>query len=154
MRRSDKEITDYQEIAAILERAAVCRLGLSIDDCPYIVPVNFVVRNNYLYFHTSPEGRKIDILRKNNRVCFEIDIDIEVVPGEVSCSWGTRYRSVIGCGRAFFLKETLEKQQALNLLMEKYSGRKDFSYKTEALDKVAVFSISIEKITGKKSGYP
>ncbi len=153
MRRSDKEITDYQEIAAILEKAAVCRIALSDDDCPYIVPVNFVVRNNCLYFHSSSEGGKIDILRKNNRVCFEIDIDIEIVSGEVSCAWGTRYRSVIGFGRAFFLKETTEKQQALNYLMEKYAGLKDFSYKIEALEKVAVFSVSIEKITGKKSGY-
>ncbi len=77
MRRYDKEITDSGEIAAIMDKAAVCRIALVDGNCPYIFPVNFVVRNNYLYFHSSPEGRKIDILRKNNRVCFEIDIDTE-----------------------------------------------------------------------------
>jgi uncharacterized protein len=71
----------------------------------------------------------------------------------VPCSWGTRYLSVIGVGRAFFLEKTNEKQQALNYLMEKYSGKEDSSYKAEALEKVAVISVSIEKITGKKSGY-
>jgi uncharacterized protein len=64
MRRSDKEITDSREIAAIMEKAAVCRIALVDDDFPYIVPVNFVVRNNYLYFHSAGTGRKIDILRK------------------------------------------------------------------------------------------
>jgi len=152
MRRYDKEITDSGEIAAIMDKAAVCRIALVDGNCPYIFPVNFVVRNNYLYFHSSPEGRKIDILRKNNRVCFEIDIDTEIVQGDLPCSWGTRYRSVIGFGRASFL-ETTEKQQALNYLMQKYAGLNDFSYKAEALEKVAVLRVSMEKITGKKSGY-
>lgn len=153
MRRSDKEITDCQEIAAIMEKAAVCRIALVDDGSPYIVPVNFVVRDNYLYFHSSREGRKIDVLRKNNQVCFEVDIDVETAKVGVPCSWGTRYLSVIGFGLAFFLERTNEKKQALNYLMEKYSGKKDFSYKTEALEKVAVLSVKIEKITGKKSGY-
>jgi uncharacterized protein len=153
MRRRDKEITDNGEIATILEKAVVCRLALADGNCPYIFPVNFVVRNNYLYFHSSPEGKKIDILRRNNQVCFEIDIDTETVTGELPCSWGTRYRSVIGFGRASFLQETAEKQRALNYLVEKYAGKKDFSYKPEALDKVAVLCVSIEKMTGKKSGY-
>ena len=64
MHRSDKEITDSQEITAIMEKADICRIALADGDCPYIIPVNFVVRNNYLYFHSSPEGRKINILRK------------------------------------------------------------------------------------------
>ncbi|PKN70093.1 MAG: pyridoxamine 5'-phosphate oxidase family protein [Deltaproteobacteria bacterium HGW-Deltaproteobacteria-10] len=153
MRRSDKEIKDSGEIAAIMAQAAVCRIALIDDDYPYIVPVNFAVRNNYLYFHSSPQGRKIDILRKNNRVCFEIDSDVEIVPGDVPCAWGTRYRSVIGFGRALVLEKTQEKKQALDYLMEKYSDRKDFSYATEALENVAVFRIKIEMITGKKSGY-
>jgi uncharacterized protein len=153
MRRSDKEITDCQEIAAIMERAAVCRIALSDDDCPYIIPVNFVVRNNHLYFHSARAGRKIDILRKNNQVCFEIDIDIETAKGEVPCFWGTRYLSVIGFGRAFFLEKTNEKKKVLNYFMGKYAGLKDFSYKPEALEKVAVLSVKMENITGKKSGY-
>jgi hypothetical protein len=153
VRRSDKEITDTKEIAAIMEKAAVCRIALSDDESPYIVPVNFVVRNNYLYFHSSRGGRKIDLLRKNNQVCFETDIDTEIVKGEEPCSWGTRYRSVIGFGRAFFLDKEPEKKEALNYLMEKYAGRGSFFYKTEVLEKMTIISIRIEKITGKKSGY-
>ena len=153
MRRRDKEITDSGEIATVMHKATVCRIALVDGNCPYIFPVNFVVHDNYLYFHSSPEGRKIDILRRNSQVCFAIDIDTETVPGDLPCSWGTRYRSVIGFGRASFLETTEEKQQALDYLVEKYAGVNEFSYKVEALEKVAVLRVSIEKITGKKSGY-
>jgi uncharacterized protein len=153
MRRSEKEITDYQEIAAIMEKAAVCRIALVDGDQPYVIPVNFVVKDNYLYFHSSRQGRKIDILRKNNRVCFEIDLDFATVRGDTPCSWGARYLSVIGSGRAAFLNTTEDKIQALNYLMEKYAGAGSFPYKDEALEKVVVICVWIEKITGKKSGY-
>jgi nitroimidazol reductase NimA-like FMN-containing flavoprotein (pyridoxamine 5'-phosphate oxidase superfamily) len=153
MRRSDKEITDCSEIAAIMEKAAVCRIALTDGDYPYIIPVNFVVRDNYLYFHSSREGRKIDLLRKNNQVCFEMDIDAEMVRRDIPCSCSTRYLSVIGFGRAFFLDTPGEKKKALNYLTEKYAGDGLFSYEAEALEKVAVISIEIEKLTGKKSGY-
>jgi len=153
MRRSDKEITDSKEIAVIMEKAAVCRIALVDNGSPYIVPVNFVVRDNHLYFHSSRDGRKIDLLRKNNRVCFEIDINTKIVKGDAPCSCGTRYLSVIGFGRAFFLEKATEKKKALNYLMEKYAGKGSFTYKSEVLEKVAVISVRIEKITGKKSGY-
>jgi nitroimidazol reductase NimA-like FMN-containing flavoprotein (pyridoxamine 5'-phosphate oxidase superfamily) len=152
MRRSEKEITDCSEIAAIMEKAAVCRIALTDDDFPYIIPVNFALRGNYLYFHSSPEGRKIDLLRKNNRVCFEMDIDVEIVRKDVPCFCSTRYLSVIGFGRAFFLNTPDEKKKALNYLTEKYVSAL-FSYGAEALEKVAVISIEIERLTGKKSGY-
>jgi nitroimidazol reductase NimA-like FMN-containing flavoprotein (pyridoxamine 5'-phosphate oxidase superfamily) len=152
MRRADKEITDCSEIAAIMERAAVCRIALTDGDYPYIIPVNFVIRDNYLYFHSSREGRKIDLLRKNNRVCFEMDVDVEIVRRDAPCFCSTRYLSVIGFGRAFFLDIVDEKKKVLNYLMEKYVGD-SFSYEAEALEKVAVISIEIKKLTGKKSGY-
>ena len=153
MRRSEKEITDYKEIAAIMEKAAVCRIALVDGDYPYIIPVNFVVRDNCLYFHSSREGRKTDVLRKNNHVCFEIDIDFATIQGDTPCFWDTRYLSVIGFGRAMFLNTTDEKIKALNYLMEKYAGTGSFSYKTEVLEKVEVVSVLIETVTGKKSGY-
>lgn len=153
MRRSEKEITDYKEMTAIMEKAAVCRIALVDGDYPYVIPVNFVVKDNYLYFHSSRNGRKIDILRKNNQVCFEMDIDAQIVPADVPCSWSTRYLSVIGFGRAIFLNTTEEKIKALNYLMEKYAGTGSFPYKAEALEKVVVICIRMEKITGKKSGY-
>ena len=153
MRRSDKEIKDSKAIATIMEKALVCRIALVDDDCPYIVPVNFVMCGNHLYFHSAAEGKKIEILKKNNQVCFEVDDRMEIVRGDYPCSWGTKYLSVIGFGRAFLLDEIEEKKKALNCLMKKYAGRKDFTYQEEALKKVIVVDIRVDTITGKKSGY-
>jgi uncharacterized protein len=151
MRRADKEITDLNEVAAIMEKAHVCRIALIDGEYPYIIPVNFVVRDNHLYFHSSPEGRKMELLRKNNRVCFEMDIDVEIVRRDTPCFCSTRYLSVIGFGRAFFLNTPDEKKKALNYLTQKYIGGL-FSYQAEALEKIAVVRIEIEKLSGKKSG--
>jgi uncharacterized protein len=153
MRRSDKEIKNSQEIANIMEKALVCRIALVDDDYPYIVPVNFVMRDNHLYFHSAAEGKKIAMLKKNNRVSFEADDRVEIVRGDSPCFWGTKYLSVIGFGRAFLIDEIEEKKKALNCLMEKYSGKKDFSYQEEALKKVIIVDVQVDNITGKKSGY-
>jgi nitroimidazol reductase NimA-like FMN-containing flavoprotein (pyridoxamine 5'-phosphate oxidase superfamily) len=151
MRRAEKEINDYQEIADIMKKAIVCRISLVDGDSPYIVPVNFAIHDNHLYFHSAREGKKIDILRKNNKVCFEMDVSTEITKGKEPCFWGVKYLSVIDFGQAFFLEKANEKKKALNVLMEKYAGVGSFSYQEEALRKVLVIDIRIEKISGKKS---
>jgi nitroimidazol reductase NimA-like FMN-containing flavoprotein (pyridoxamine 5'-phosphate oxidase superfamily) len=151
MRRAEKEIKENQEIAAIMQKADICRIALVDGDSPYIIPVNFAIHDNHLYFHSAMDGRKIDILRKNNKVCFEIDINTDIIKSDEPCSWGMKYLSVIGFGQAFFLEKSNEKKKALNVLMEKYAGEGSFSYQEAALKKVLVIDIRIEKISGKKS---
>ena len=153
MRRSDKEIKDNKEISAIMEKALVCRIGLAESNCPYIVPVNFVMRDNHLYFHCAYDGRKMEILKSNNRVCFEVEDGVSMVEGDSACSWGTKYLSVIGFGRAFLIEEAAAKKKVLNWLMEKYAGKNNYAYKEDALGKMVVIDIKIENMTGKKSGY-
>lgn len=151
MRRTEKEIKENQEITAIMQKAEVCRIALVDEDNPYIVPVNFAVQENHLYFHSAMDGRKIDILRKNNKVCFEIDIDTEIFKSSEPCSWGMKYLSVIGFGQAFFIENPGEKKKVLDLLMEKYAGTEAFSYNEKIFKKVLVIDVRIEKISGKKS---
>jgi len=151
MRRSDKEITDPTAIDAILQSAPVCRIALIDDGQPYVVPVNFAVSDNHLYFHSATSGRKIDILRKNSSVCFEVDVPGDLVSGETACSWGMKFKSVIGFGQAFFIESNDAKKKALDTLMKKYSGQDSFSYSDEALDKVLVIGVGISTISGKRS---
>jgi hypothetical protein len=151
MRRAEKEIKENQEIDAIMQKADVCRIALVDGDSPYIVPVNFVIHDNHLYFHSAMVGRKIDILRKNNKVCFEIDIGTEILKSSEPCSWGMKYLSVIGFGQAFFIEKSDEKKKALDLLMEKYAGTGFFSYNEKIFKKVFIIGVRIEKISGKKS---
>jgi uncharacterized protein len=80
------------------------------------------VNNNHLYFHSAKEGKKIDIIRKNNQVCFEMDVEGEIVKGQKACFWGMKYVSVIGFGQAFFIEDNIGKRKALDILMKKYAS--------------------------------
>ena len=82
MRRKEKEITDKTAIESIILRSSVCRLALSEDNHPYIVPLCFGYKDNTLYFHSALEGKKLDIMKNNNNVCFEFDIDYQIVEAE------------------------------------------------------------------------
>ena len=110
MRRKDREITDRAEIEAILHEAMVCRIGLADDGEPYVVPLSFGYEDGSVYIHSAPEGKKIALCwQKNPRCCFEVDICDGVIRGDTPCSWGMRYRSVIGFGRAVILADPQEK---------------------------------------------
>jgi nitroimidazol reductase NimA-like FMN-containing flavoprotein (pyridoxamine 5'-phosphate oxidase superfamily) len=152
MRRGDREIKDRKVIEEILARATVCRLGLCTGGMPYVVPLSFGYQNDRLYFHSAREGRKIDGIRENPSVCFEVDIDQEVVTGDTPCQWSVRYRSVIGFGKARLLEGIEEKRKALDVILAHYGGVSD-DYGEGAVDKVAVIEVRIENLTGKQSGY-
>jgi len=152
MRKKEKEITDIEEIEKIIKKAMVCRISLVDNDEPYIVPVCFGYERDALYFHGASEGRKVELIKKNNKICFEIDTDVEVVKTEKACGWTMKYRSVIGVGRACILENDEEKSHGLKLIVRQYTEG-DFSFPESALDSVLVVRVDIESITGKKSGY-
>jgi nitroimidazol reductase NimA-like FMN-containing flavoprotein (pyridoxamine 5'-phosphate oxidase superfamily) len=155
MRRSDKEIKDKNLMENILKEAHVCRIALCDDNKPYIIPMNFAFKDNNLYLHSALEGQKIDILNKNNNICFEVDIENEIVKSEKACDWGMKYYSVIGLGKSEFIKDINEKKKALDIIMQKYSenNTKSFQYSQSSFDKIVVIKVEITEITGKKSGY-
>lgn len=134
----------------IINRCLVCRLGLSDDGVPYVVPMNFGYEDNTLFFHAAPQGRKLDILRKNNQVCFEFDTDVEIITAEDSFGWGARYSSVIGFGTATFVDDPAEKRKAYDALMRHYAG-KTFSYADACVDCSVIIKVDIGSMTGKKS---
>ena len=152
MRRKDREITDINEIETIIKRATHCQIGLVDNDEPYVVPVNFGYERNALYFHGALEGRKVELIQKNNKVCFEMDTDVELVKSESSCDWAMKYRSVIGMGRAHILENDEEKLHGLRLIQRHYAEG-DTSIPKSKLDSVMVVKIEITSITGKKSKY-
>ena len=93
MRRGEREIKDRAEIDAVMRRCRVCRLGLCDGNEPYIVPICFGYDGQALYFHCAHEGRKIDIIRTNNRVGFEFDILESMKQTENVCSSSQRVAS-------------------------------------------------------------
>lgn len=151
VRRSDKEITERSALDEIINRCLVCRLALSDDGVPYVVPMNFGYEGNTLFFHSAREGRKLDILRKNSRVCFEFDTDVEIITSEDSTGWGTKYSCVIGLGTATLVDDPEEKRKAYDVIMRHYAGR-TFTYFDTCVDLSIVIRVAIDSITGKKSG--
>ncbi|HEM61208.1 MAG TPA: pyridoxamine 5'-phosphate oxidase family protein [Chloroflexi bacterium] len=152
MRRVEKEIKDRSTIEEILQRAVVCRLAVCEGNTPYIVPLNFGYKRGRLYFHSAPEGRKIEAIKANPNICFEVDVDLELVPDDIPCDWTVRYRSVIGFGRAHLLERTEEKREALDVILGHYA-QGPFEYTQEAVAQVAIIEVEIESLTGKQSGY-
>lgn len=150
MRRIDKEITDSQELNDILAAGRVMHIAMADGDEPYVVPVNYGVCDDAIYIHCAKDGRKIDIIRKNPKVCFNVAVDAELVVGKTSCSWTYHFRSVTGRGRASVLTEKSEKVAALDIIMKHY-GKNDNSYGDGAVEKIAIIKIKIEELTGKRS---
>ena len=143
------KITDIDEIEGIIKKALICRLGLVDNDEPYVIPVCFGYERGALYFHGSLKGRKVELIKKNNKICFEMDIDAELEKSEDPCKWAIKGKSVVGVGRASILEDDGEKSHALRLIMEHYSEG-DFSFPKPALDSVSVVRVDISSITGKK----
>jgi uncharacterized protein len=150
MRKSNKEITDRTIIDSIIRESRVCRLGLSDNGQPYVVPLSFGYDGKALYFHCAKEGRKLDIIRRNNRICIEFDSILSMVESDRGCGWSVRYRSVIGFGTASLIEGEDERKAALDILMAHYSDR-EYSYDEKSLGLTALVRIDIETLTGKQS---
>lgn len=153
MRRKDREIIDEQEIKEILEKAQIGHLALCDGDQPYVIPMNYGCKwENPLkiYFHCGTEGRKLDILKKNNKVCFEVDVDNEFIMGKLACSCSFNYRSIIAFGTIKIMTSREEIVHGLNIIMKQYTGKNDFEYSETALKITTVLEMTVHEITGKK----
>jgi uncharacterized protein len=150
MRRHDKEITDRGSIDTIIRKARVCRIALCDGTTPYLVPMCFGYDGRSLFLHSANEGRKIDVLRQNPKVCFEFETDCEVLPSDKPCSFSMRYRSVVGSGRTVFVEDLESRHHALQLILRQYSDE-TFILSDKALENIVIIRVDIEGITGKQS---
>lgn len=151
MRRSDREVTRFEDIVAIMRKCDVCRVALNDDGYPYIVPLNFGMTVDdgviTLYFHGALEGTKYELMRKDGRAAFEMDCGHRLVTdaGRGSCTMA--YESVAGRGRMEILNDE-EKEHALRILMEHYH-QEEFPYNQAVVPKTNVFRLVVEQVTGK-----
>ena len=153
MRRRDREISDIHELEEIINKADACRIALANDNIPYIVTMNFGYVNypqKVLFFHCANEGKKMDMLHKNNHVCFAMDIDHEIVKGTKGCDWGAKFTSIIGYGNIDILTEKADKMEGLNSIMSHYGGNHEYVYDDNVVEQTTVLRLRITEITGKK----
>ena len=150
MRRSEKEIQDKGVLTEILTSALICRVALFDEEYPYIVPMNFGYKDSALYFHCATEGKKIELIKQNNKVCFEVEKSHEIISDDLSCKWSTKYQSIIGVGEIEIISNTEDKRNGLDIIMNQH-GKCDNSYGAKAVDKVMVLKLRIKSLTGKQS---
>ena len=157
MTKRERQITDEQQITQILDGGKVLHLGLAVDNEPYVVPMNYgYVRENgklVLYLHSALRGKKLDMIRKNPRVFFEIDWDLTPFEGEKPCQYGLAYSSVMGRGTARIVEDVEEKIKAMSILMKTQTG-KDFSFNDALVSIVAVIRIDVDEYTAKHRPLP
>ncbi len=151
MRRSDREVKNFNDIVAIMEKCYVCRIALNNDGYPYILPLNFgmTVKGNQieLYFHGAMEGTKYDLIEKDNRASFEMDCEHRLVAETETGYCTMEYQSVIGQGHIEMLSDD-EKHDALCILMKHYH-QEVFPFNKAAMPRTKVFKLVVDKVTGK-----
>lgn len=154
MRRSEREVTDKNEIFEILSSCQVVRVALFDDEYPHIVPLSFGAEKEgetvAVYFHCASEGKKVKLIEKNDRVCVEADV-FDGYHGE-GMQITTLYKSVIGFGKVQKC-EGDEKVKGLRSLMEHcgYSPTDEMLKACAAFEKVAIYKITLDIVTGKKN---
>ena len=139
MRRKDREITDFNEIINIIKKCDVCRIALNDKDFPYIVPLNFGL---------DIQGKKLDLIAKDNRVTFEMDCDHNFILYEerMSCTMG--YESVIGHGVIETVPDE-NKYESLKILMRQYHAE-DVKFNTDMMRVTTVLKMTVIDMVGKR----
>ena len=154
MRRNDREVTDIKGIEEILQECKTCHIAMVDRGTPYVVPLNYgykILDGNVLelYFHSALEGRKLEVLKRNNKVCFEMSYEGELVHSETPCNSGYYFASVIGFGEAVFIEDIGEKYEALSVMFKHQTG-KDVVFTAEQAGSVCVFKVVSSDFTGKE----
>ena len=151
-----KSITDEQEMLSVIQKCEVCYLALSdTSGQPYVVPMNFGYHDGYIYLHGAQFGRKMDILKANQKVAihFSTDYKLRYQSEQVACSYSMKYRSVnVESDTVEFIEGKEEKITALNIIMAQYSER-EFTYNDPAINEVAIYRVSTRRMTGRKMHY-
>ena len=152
MRRKDREITDINKIMEILGECKVMRLGMCLDNIPYVTPLNFgyelTERGFVFYFHCAPEGKRLDIIGQNPNGFAAIDNRGTITPAEKACGYSCDYKSVMALGTARVITDNSEKKHALSLLMKAQTG-KDFTFEDNDLEGVSVVAVDVSEISAK-----
>ena len=107
---SVKEMT-CEEVDQFLTCTRIGRLGMVLDDGPYVVPMGFAYSEGKVFFHTCSKGLKMESLRKNANVCFEVD---------EALSDATMSKSVIIFGTAEIIEDEQRMIPYLQKLIDKY----------------------------------
>lgn len=153
MRRSDREVSDMEEMIEIIKKCDVCRVAFFDEEYPYLLPMNFGFSFDRetleLYFHSAKEGKKLSLIKNNPKVSFEMDCSHQLITSEDDSNCTMAYESICGNGEVIMLAEEA-KVSALTQIMKQYTDKPSFEFNASALQVVSVFKIKVYHITGKR----
>ena len=157
MTKRERQVTDREEILKILDKCKILHLGLVDGDEPYVVPMNYgyVMEGEQLtlYMHGATKGYKLDLMRKNPKVFFEMECDVQGFEGEIACQYGTVYQSIMGRGKATIIEEPQEKIETMKLFMKSQTGR-DFEFSEKMVSAVVMIRIDVSDYPAKRRPMP
>jgi hypothetical protein len=152
------EIKSKQKIAEFLNQEHVGRVcSIDKDGFPQIIPMNFIFLNNAIYMHSHTRGEKLENIKSNGKVGFEVDRELEFLPSYFThptdaSQADTLYISVVIKGNGIIVSDKSEKTLALNGLMEKYQPEGKYEKLTqgmEVVNEVAIIKIIPHTMRGK-----
>ena len=151
MRRKEMEVTDPGRIDMVIRACDCCRLGLWQEDGVYIVPMNFGFVSEggrrAFFFHTAPEGKKMDLLARRPRVSFELDTGHGQTEGPGACSYYYRFHRVWGPAEGRGLEDPGVIEEALQRIMEHCAGRGGWEFTASGLARVCLLRLDVAELT-------
>lgn len=158
MRRADRAVTDRQGIETILQHCTICHLAFATGGAPYLVPLHFGYRWEgalpTLYFHCAKEGRKLELLRQNPWVGFELEESAPAFGGENPCSWTAYFASILGEGRLEVVESPAEQAAGLGLLLRHCGFPGEATFTPAQLAAVKVLRLEVTSLSAKRHGPP
>ncbi|WBW49546.1 pyridoxamine 5'-phosphate oxidase family protein [Peptoniphilus equinus] len=152
MRRHDREVTDSVVIDNLIRECETIRIGLRDGERVYIVPLDFGFEHNterVFYFHGAGEGRKVSLIEATGYAAFEMDLGHRVYGEDTACSYGAAFQSVIGEGKIEMLHDLEEKRRGLIAIMEKATGKSDWTFEPGRVERTAVIKLTVTDISCK-----
>ena len=155
--RREFEVTDMNEITDILDKCLIVHIGMIDGDEPYVVPLNYGYTMEdgqlTLYMHGATAGRKLDVMKANPKVFFEMNCEVTPFVGKMACQYGTSYVCLMGKGLAEVIEDTEEKKKCLSLFMKTQTG-KDFEFTDGMISTVSIMKINVSEYTAKRRPLP
>jgi uncharacterized protein len=151
----NKVVTSREEIDKIINKCLFCNVAMvDKSNRPYVIPMNFGYSSGIIYLHSSKAGKKITILKENNKVCisFSTDHELRWQSEQMACSYSMKYRSALAYGKVEFVEDANKKIEAMNCIMQHYTDKK-FTYSESSIREVAVYKVIIERLEGRVYGY-
>ncbi|HAT54968.1 MAG TPA: flavin-nucleotide-binding protein [Lactobacillus sp.] len=161
MRRSKRAVTDLTKIKTILQQSHIVHTAINTGDFPYVVPTNYGFDMSddgqlALYIHGAPAGRKVDLLKHDNRIGFEIDDGGQLMPTKSTeashNSW--LYHSIIGSGYAQQLTDINDKLYALQRVLVHETGHEWTNIDPHDVEYVNVYQIDVKEYKAKQHEAP